>query len=172
MSKFQGMRRISLTVSLSLIITFALLIHADFAGAGGLGKIGPNQGFDTAVLLFSQSYVLSTTQPTAFGIHGVNVFSLGNEGIDATLDIEKRTLQPGTWLLLLWGAGGSVGGGGEANADLKYGLTSATGGIRAKIKVGGLSAFARALLIINLTSPSEENPLEFQLKIETPVNVM
>ena len=137
MSKFQGMRKISLTVSLSLIITFALLIHADFAGAGGLGKIGPNQGFDTAVLLFSQSYVLSTTQPTAFGIHGVNVLSLGNEGIDATLDIEKRTLQPGTWLVLLWGVGGGIGGvGGAGGTDMHFGLTSASGMPKAKVEIG------------------------------------
>jgi hypothetical protein len=172
MSKFQGMRKISLTVSLSLIITCALLIHADFAGAGGLGKIGPNQGFETAILLRSQSYILSTTQATAFGIHGVNILSAFNERLEATLEIDKGSLQPGTWLVLLWGVGGGIGGvGGAGGTDMHFGLTSASGMPKAKVFVGTY-AFGIALVIINLTSPSEENPLQFQLKIETPVAVM
>ena len=172
MSKFQGMRRISLTVSFSLTITFALLIYADFAGAGGLGKIGPNQGFESCVLLPSQSYHLSTTQTTAFGIHGVNILSVLNEGIDAVLEIDRRTIQPGTWVLMLWGVGGGIGGvGGAGGSDVRFGLTSAYGGRKTSIKVGSY-AYGIALVIINLTSPSEENPLEFKIKVETPATVM
>ena len=128
MDKFQGMRIIYLTVGLSLIITFALLIHADFAGAGGLGKIGPNQGFETAILLKAQSYILSTTQSTAFGIHGVNILSAFNERLESTLEIDKGSLQPGTYLVLLWGVGGGIGGvGGSGGTDMHFGLTSASG---------------------------------------------
>ena len=172
MSKFQGMRRISLTVSFSLIIIFALLIYADFAGAGGLGKIGPNQGFESCILLPSQSYHLSTTQSTAFGIHGINILSVLNEGIDSVFEIDRNTMQPGTWVLMLWGVGGGIGGvGGVGGADIQYGLTSAFGGRKTSINVGSY-AYGITLLIINLTSPSGENPLKFKIKVETPATVM
>ena len=103
MSEFQGMRRISLTLILSLIITFALLIHLSCVEAGG---ISPNQGFDSVTVLANQKATVDITQIGPFGMHTVGFLSVGNLDINANFLVGRKQNAQGLWYVILFGPGG------------------------------------------------------------------
>ncbi|MCK5185743.1 MAG: hypothetical protein KAR43_01340, partial [Deltaproteobacteria bacterium] len=72
MNKFQGLQRITQLVSFSLITTFVLLMHVDFARGEGLG-IGPNQAPDVVTLFAGQGADFDTTTTSQTGVHSVRV---------------------------------------------------------------------------------------------------
>jgi len=163
MGKFQGVRGISLTVSFSLIITFALLIHADFAGAGGVGRIGPNQGFDTTTLLAKQGFEFDLTQSTAFGTHGISVLSLENKELKTTLVPKPPSYgTPGYWMLMVFSYESK-----SIHTDFAFGLTSNEASYPAIVDLNPGIGVAIAVGIVSLSSPSAEDPFQFVISLET-----
>lgn len=163
MGKFQGVRRISLIVSFFLIITFALLIHADFAGAGGLGRIGPNQDFETITLLAKQEHQLDTTQSTAFGIHGIRVVSFKNKELIASLVPKTPSYgTPGFWILMAFSYESN-----SIHSDYAFGLTSNETNYPAIVNLDPGLGLAIAAGIVYLSSPSAEDPFQFIIEVKT-----
>ena len=129
MGKFQGVRRISLSVCF-LIITFALSIHMNCAEAGG---IGPNQGFDSVTVLANQKATVDITQIGPFGMHTVGFLSVGNLDINVNFEVGKRQNAEGLWYLILFGPGGH-----DASTRSLYattGLVSVDKGKSAKVNI-------------------------------------
>jgi hypothetical protein len=163
MGKVQGVRGISLTVSFSLIITFALLIHADFAGAGGLGRIGPNQGFDTTTLLPKAQFQFDLTQSTAFGTHPISVVSLKNKELKTTLTPKPPSYgTPGWWILMTFSYDSN-----SFHSDFAFGLTSNEGGYPTVVDLNPGIGVAITFGIVSLASPPAEDPFQFTIALES-----
>jgi hypothetical protein len=163
MGKFQGVRRISLTVSFSLIITFALLIHADFAGAGGLGRIGPNQGFDTTTLLPKAVFQFDLTQSTAFGTHGIRVVSLKNKELKTTLVPKPSSFgTPGWWILMTFSYESN-----SFHSDFAFGLTSNEASYPTVVDLAPGIGVAISIGIVSLAAPPAEDPFQFTIALES-----
>ena len=103
MNKFKRAKMKFLLVS-SLIAASTLLMHVDFARAGGQGGIDPNQAMETVTLLSGQNFTFSTTQTTQFGSHSVRVVSMLNRQLTATI-IPQSTEASGIWWIILIGTG-------------------------------------------------------------------
>ena len=163
MGKVQGVRGISLTVSFSLIITFALLIHADFAGAGGVGRIGPNQGFDTTTLLAKQGFEFDLTQSTAFGTHGIRVLSLKNKELKTTLTPKPPSHgTPGWWILMTFSYDSN-----SFHSDYAFGLTSNESSYPTVVELNPGIGVTISIGIVSLVSPSAEDPFQFTIALES-----
>ncbi len=163
MGKVQGVRRISLTVSFSLIITFALLIHADFAGAGGLERIGPNQGFDTTTLLPKATFEFDLTQSTAFGTHGIRVLSLKNKELKTTLSPKPSSYgTPGWWILMTFSYESN-----SFHSDFSFGLTSNESSYPTVVELNPGIGVTISIGIVSLVSPSAEDPFQFTIALES-----
>ncbi len=159
MGKFQGVRKISLAVSFFLIITFFLLININFAGAGGLGSIGANQGFDSVVLFKDQSRTFTTTQSTPSGASNIFFLSIGNEVVSGELRNITSTATGVWWVssIATWGAGTSW-------FDLKFGLIPFSG-LLAQVTAGPMSP-GIVLGGLYITSPvSAEEPVSYSIKV-------
>jgi len=163
MGKFQGVRGISLTVIFSLIITFALLIHADFAGAGGLGRIGPNQGIDTTTLLPKATFEFDLTQSTAFGTHPIRVVSLKNKELKTTLSPKPPSYgTPGWWILMTFSYESN-----SFHSDYAFGLTSNELGYPTVVDLAPAIGVTISIGIVSLVSPSAEDPFQFTIALES-----
>ncbi|MBW2184662.1 MAG: hypothetical protein JRF49_12475 [Deltaproteobacteria bacterium] len=175
MNKFQGVQRITQLVSFSLITTFVLLMHVNFARGEGLG-IGPNQeGFDQVTLFASQGADFDTTTTSPFSSHSVMVVSYFNRILKASL--EPRT-EGGTgfWWIMVFGTGGD-------SFVRKYSETPRVfqftyGAIWPNLKytkksdawcdIDPVSALALAIGGVYLSSPvSAEEPFAYRVKIAT-----
>ena len=161
MGKFQGVRKISLAVSFFLIITFVLLININFAGAGGLGSIGANQGFDSVVLFKDQSRTFTTTQSTPSGASNIVFLSIGNEVVSGELRNITSTAT-GVW----WVNVAALGGAGAVGSwsDFKFGLIPFSG-LLAQVTAGPMSP-GIVLGGLYITSPvSAEEPVSYSIKV-------
>jgi hypothetical protein len=159
MGKSQGVRKISLAVSFFLIITFALLININFAGAGGLGSIGANQGFDSVVLFKDQSRTFTTTQTTPYGTQNIFFLSLGNEVISGELRNITSTATGVWWVssIATWGAGTSW-------FDLKFGIIPFSG-LLSQVTAGEMS-YGMVSGGLFITSPvSAGEPVSYSIKV-------
>ena len=160
MGKFQGVRKISLAVSFFLIITFALLININFAGAGGLGSIGANQGMDRVVLFKDQTRSYTTSQIIPYGTRNIFFISIGNTALAAELrDITDTAT--GFW----WVSAIAAGGAGESFFDLRFGVIPHEGK-QPQITLGQISpGIVSGGLYI--TSPvSAEEPVDYTIKVK------
>jgi hypothetical protein len=159
MGKFQGVRKISLAVSFFLIITFVFLININFAGAGGLGSIGGNQGLDSVVLFKDQSRTFTTTQTTPYGIKNIFFLSIGNEVISGELRNVTSTAT-GTW----WVSSMASWGAGSQWFDLKFGLIPFSG-LLSQVTAGQIS-YGMVSGGLFITSPvSAEEPVSYSIKV-------
>jgi hypothetical protein len=155
MSKYQGVKRIFLSVSFSLIIAFGLLIQVNCAEAGG---IGPNQGFDSVVVLGDQSKSITTTQAAPFGTHGVFFLSIDNVSVDATIRFTTATAT-GLWTLTTITLGSMI------PIDMVWGLIPLSG----KKTRNDVPAIGVGLTIGNvyLTSPVDAaNPVQYSINVQ------
>ena len=178
MNKFQGLQRITQLVSFSLITTFVLLMHVNFARGEGLG-IGPNQeGYDQVSFLAGQGADFDTTTTSPFSSHSVRVVTHFNRILKASL--EPRT-EGGTgfWWIMVFGTGGT-------SFYRKYSATPrqfdfAYGAIWPDLKYAKKAdawcdidpVFSLALAIggVYLSSPvSADEPFAFRVKIDTTAN--
>ena len=175
MNKFQGVQRITQLVSFSLITTFVLLMHVNFARGEGLG-IGPNQeGYDQVTLFASQGADFDTTTTSPSGSHSVRVVSYFNR-------ILKATLQPrsddgtGLWWIMVFGTGGEDFTRKYSEAPRSFDF--AYGAIWPDLKFTKKSdawcdidpVFSLALAIggVYLSSPvSADEPFAYRIKIDT-----
>jgi len=159
MSKIQRAKRVSLFMSLSLIITFLLLIHVNFARAKEVGGIDPDFGFDIATLLPGQYIEISTSQTIAFDAYGVGVISVFNNTLTATLTV-STTGASGLWWITMMGTGG------KNWFDFGYGLIGAKSGLTAEIDVSPGISFGIATGGTIVTSEvSSEDPFKYKIKV-------
>ncbi len=148
MRKFKGVKRTSLFVSLSLIITFAFLINADLTRA---------QTFDTMFLLQGQgaSSGTSSTQPASF--HTIWVTDIGNSTLSAT--ISGPSSGSGIAWVMIFGTGGRNWG------DLAFGPVP-NSGIKVLIDIGGDLSFAVVIGGVILSSEvSAESPARYSFSV-------
>ena len=155
MSKFQGVKRICLSVSFSLIIAFGLLIHVNCAEAG---DIGPNQGFDSVVVLGGGFQSITTTQAAPFGTHGVFILSIDNVSIESRISFTTTTAT-GFWTVTTITLGSMI------PIDMVWGLIPLSG----KRTRNDIPAIGVGLTIGNviLTSPVDAaNPVQYRINVE------
>jgi hypothetical protein len=175
MNKFQGVQRITQLVSFSLITTFVLLMHVNFARGEGLG-IGPNQeGFDQVTLFASQGADFDTTTASPSGSHSVRVVSYFNRILKASL--EPRTDGgTGLWWIMVFGTGGTsfVRKSSETPRQFDFAFGLILPGLKFTKKadawcdINPVSAFALAIGGVYLTSPvSVDEPFAYRIKIDT-----
>jgi len=148
MRKFKGVKRTSLFVSLSLIITFAFLINADLTRA---------QTFDTMLLLQGQgaSSGTSSTQPASF--HTIWITDVGNVTLSAT--ISGPSSGSGIAWVMIFGTGGKNWG------DIAFGPVP-NSGIKALIDIGGGVSFATVIGGVILSSEvSAEAPARYSFSV-------
>jgi hypothetical protein len=148
MRKFNGVKRTSLFVSLSLIITFAFLINTNLARA---------QTFDTMFLLQGQgaSSGTSSTQPASF--HTIWVTDLGNVTLSAT--ISGPSSGSGIAWVMIFGTGGKNWG------DIAFGPVP-NSGIKALIDIGSGLSFATVIGGVILSSEvSAEAPARYSFSV-------
>ena len=161
MSKFQGLGRVSSLVIFS-IITFVLLIHVNFAAAGG---IGPNQGFDTVTVLAGQKATVDVTQIGPFSMHTVVFFSVGNKIVKGVFKFSSNQNALGLWYLILFGPGGHDAS--TRSLDATSGLLASESGAKAAVNVDNWClgfATGGALLF---SPASAANPFKYSLIIES-----
>jgi len=154
MSKFQGVKRIFLSVSFSLIIAFGLLIQVNCAEAGG---IGPNQGFDSVLVMGDQTQTITTTQAAPFGTHGVFILSIDNVSVESKLTFTTTTAR-GIWTLTTITLGSMI------PIDVTWGLVPLSGKMtRNDVPPVGVGISIGTVI---LTSPvSAANPVQCRIKI-------
>ena len=155
MSEYQGVKRIFLSVSFSLIIAFGLLNHVNCAEAG---DIGPNQGFDTVVLLGDQSKSITTTQAAPFGTHGVFFLSIDNVSVECRISFTTATAT-GFWTVTTITLGSMI------PLDMVWGLIPLSG----KMTRNDVPPLGVGLTIGNviLTSPVDAaNPVQYRINVE------
>jgi len=148
MRKFNGVKRTSLFVSLSLIIAFAFLINADLTRA---------QTFDTMFLLEGQgaSSGTSSTQPASF--HTIWVTSIANSTLSATISGPSNA--SGIAWVMIFGTGGANWG------DIAFGPVP-NSGIRVLIDIGKELSFATVIGGVILTTPVDaESPARYSFSI-------
>lgn len=161
MGKFQGAKRIFLSVSFSLIIAFGLLIHVSCAEAGG---IGPNQGIDLITLLAGQKAEIAVTQSRPFGIHCVGILSLGSKRLKSQFLIGPGQNATGLWLMILSAPGGEHD---YIPYDPTFGLLSADEGQSSSLKIERRD-FCFVIQSVLIFSPvSSANPLKYTIIIST-----
>ena len=154
----KGFQKTSLFVSLSLIITFTLLLYVNSARAEDTASINPNLGLDFVILLEGQSATIGTSQEVPFDLHTVGVISIGN----STLSAEIQSLPSDTSGLACLGL---VSTGAKAMGDFAFGLIPNNGisvstGIDDAISYGLVTS---TLLLFSEASP--ETPVKYGLKI-------
>lgn len=159
MSKIQRAKRASLSMILSLIITFLLLIHVNFAKAEEASSIKPNLGFDFSVLSPGQSITFNATQSMAVDVHNVGVISLYNKSLTATLTTTTKGAT-GFWWITMMGIGG------KNWFDLGYGLIGPTGGLTATIDIGKGVSFGLASGGAIITSIGDSGyPFKYSIRV-------
>ena len=155
MGKYPGVRRRFLSVSFSLMITLGLLTCVNSAGAG---SIGPNQGFDLAILLGDQNKEYTTTQTAPFGTH--SVFFIALDGVSVYGEIGDFTpTATGVWTLT------SLITKGRWWIDFQFGLIPWEG---KDTQVDYYSQIGLGVVIAStyVTSPvSPENPFSYSIKV-------
>ena len=165
MSKFQRAKRTSLFVSLSLIITFALLLHVNVARAEDVEGISPNLGFDVVTLLGGQNASFSTSQTTPFDMYSVGVLSFFNR----TLKAEFTSItagESGLWWITIMGTGG-----GGIWFDYSYGLIFPKGYPGAEIVIGTEVSIGIATGgLILFSDVSAEDPVNYTIKVTGAAN--
>jgi len=148
MRKFKGVKRTSLFVSLSLIITFAFLVNADLTRA---------QTFDSMLLLEGQSASSGTSSVQPASFHTILITSIGNRVLSATISGPSSGF--GIAWIMLYGTGG------KNYFDYNYGPVS-NSGIKAIIDIGKDVSFGVIIGGIILTSPvSAEAPARYSFSI-------
>jgi len=160
MGKFQGVRRISLSVCF-LIITFALSIHMNCAEAGG---IGPNQGFDSVTVLANQKATVDITQIGPFGMHTVGFLSVGNLDINVNFEVGKRQNAEGLWYVILIGPGGHDAS--TRSLDAVWGLVSMERGNKATVNTDNWCLGFTTGGALLFSPVSAANPFKYSLIIK------
>ena len=161
MSKFQGVKRIFLFVSFSLIITFGLLIHVSCAEAGG---IGPNQGTDIVTLLAGQKAVIDVTQSGPFGMHFVGILSLGSKKLKSSFLLGAGQSATGLWLMTLTAHGGVHD---YLPFDASFGLLSADEGESSSFNIERQDFLIVTQSVLVFSPVSSANPLKYTITIST-----
>ena len=159
MRKFKGVKRTSLFVSLSLIITFAFIINVNPAGAEDIGAINPSQTFDTMLLLTGQNATSATssTQPASF--HTIWVTSIGNSTLSAEITVSGPSEASGLAWVMLFGTGGANWG------NIFFGPVP-NKGIKTKIDIAKDLSFAIVMGGVLLTTPVDtDDPAKYSIKV-------
>lgn len=158
MKELQKMKRASLIMHRSSMITLLLLFYAAPAIANDFRVITPNQNFEFVTLLSGNAINISNTQVIPFEVHSVFVTSIGNKALSANLQ-NFTGAGSGLWFIYLFGTGGKTW------ADFSMGVIPATGPA-AVIDIGSGLGFALATVSLFVTSPvAVDNPLGFTLRI-------
>lgn len=150
MRKSNGVRKTSLFVSLSLIITLAFLINTNLARA---------QTFDSMLLLQGQTASSGATSPNPASFHTIWITDIGNTTLSATISVSRPSGATGlAWVMIL-------GTGGRNWGDIAFGPVP-NSGIKALIDIGGNVSFAIAMGGVVLSSPvSSESPAGYSISI-------
>ena len=150
MHKFKGVKKTSLIVSLSLIITLAFLIDTNLARA---------QTFDSMLLLQGQTASSGATSPNPTSIHTIWVTDIGNKTLSATISVTKPSGATGlAWVMIL-------GTGGKNWGDIAFGPVP-NSGIKALIDIGGNISFAIVYGGVVLSSPvTAESPAGYSISV-------
>lgn len=152
-------KRTSLLVSLSLIITFAFLINANFARAEEMEGILPSQGIDIVTLWAGQNQTVKTSQVISSGIKSIGVISIGNKSLKAELTMTTKEVT-GFWWILLIGTSTTNG------IDFGYGLTYPSSGLSANVILDLYFGLGLAIGGVNATSSvSVAEPIKYSIKI-------
>ena len=158
MKELKKIKRVSLTMNRSSMITLLLLFYAAPAIANDSRVINPNQTFEYVTLLSGNAINISNTQVIPFEVHNVFLTSIGNKALSANLQ-NFTGGGSGLWFIYLFGTGGKTW------ADFSVGVIPATGPA-AIIDIGGNLSFALATVSLFVTSPVDgDNPLGFTLRI-------
>jgi len=166
MRKNQRSRKTLLSMSLSLIITFALLIHVNFAKAEEVGAIGPKLGIDFTTLIAGQSATIGVTQTLPFDFQIIGIVSLYNKALTASIsgDMTGPDGISGLWFISLTGTGGKYG------TDIAIGSAPYGSGQQAIIDVDTFLSFglviAGSVLITSGSDVIAETPVTYKIKIQ------
>lgn len=178
MNKLQGLKRTTQLVSFSLITTFVLLMHVNFARGEGLG-IGPNQGYDQVTLFAGQDAQFETTTASQSGSHSVRVVSYFNRILKASIEplkAEETGDGTGVWWVMVFGTGGDhfVRKYSDAPRWFDYAIGVIWPGMKytkhadAWCDIDPVFSLALAIGGVYLTSPvSVEEPFSYKIKIDT-----
>jgi hypothetical protein len=156
MRMFKKVRRNSLSMSLVLIITFALLISLNPARAEDIDQdftIGP---VSFVPLLIGQSATIRLTAAGAFGFHTVIVASYGNS--TSKIAIGGMTDGFGFWTTSL------IGTGGRNWFDITTGFWPYTG-LGAQVDVNENISFSIGTATYFINDPGAGFPLAYTLKV-------
>ena len=157
MRMFEKVKRNSLFMSLSLIITFALLISLSPAGAENIEDAAVTVGPVSFVpLLMGQTADIDLTASAAFGFHTVIAVSYGNP----TLSFKISGMRDGWgfWTTTLLGTGGRTW------FDITTGFWPNSGG-GAKIDVNSNISFAVGTMTYFLSDPGAGYPIGYKLTV-------
>ena len=158
MKELQKMKRVSLIMNRSSIITLLILFYAAPAVANDSRVITPNQNFEYVTLLSGNAINITNTQVIPFEVHSVFVTSIGNNALSANIQNFSGG-GSGLWFIYLLGTGGKTW------ADFSVGVIPATGPA-AVIDIGSNLSFAIATVSLFVTSPVDsDSPLGFTLRL-------
>ena len=167
MRKIQRARKTFLSMSLSLIITFALLIHVNYAKAEEVGAISPNQlGIDSVILIGGQSATITVSQPLPFDLQIIGIVSIYNKVLTASFssDMTGPDGIGGLWFISLWGTGGKYG------IDFAIGAAPLAGGMSADVDVDPFLSFGLVIAGTTLISPPADviaaDPATYKIRIQ------
>jgi len=161
--ELQRVKRSFLLISLTLIITFTLIINVTFTRAEEIAGINPDLGFGYAVLLGGESVTLSTTTSAPFDVYIAGVVSIGSPTISATVTGITSTARGWWWVVL-------TGNAPENWYDFSFGFSfgvapdpgkSTTININSILCIG----FVMGGLILDPTTVSAESPVNYSIKI-------
>ena len=148
-------KRAMLMTTLSFIFTITLCMQGNYAQAQELVETPP---FAIAVVVAGQSIgSISSTAATPFDLTNVGIFSIGNQGLTASLEVTSG--QIGSWWIAL------VGIGQQTSVDFSWGVAPLLGQ-PAQILVDYPIGFALATGgVFALDDVSEEEPLTYNINI-------
>jgi len=161
--ELQRVKRSFLLISLTLIITFTLIINVTFTRAEEIAGINPDLGFGYAVLLGGESVTLSTTTSAPFDVYIAGVVSIGSPTISATVTGITSTARGWWWVVL---TGNAPGNWYDFSFGVSFGVApnlgkSTTIDINSILCIG----FVMGGLILDPTTVSAESPVNYSIKI-------
>ena len=181
MGKIKRVRKTFLSMSLSLIITFALLIHVNFAKAEEVGGISPNQmeEINCFCVVGGQTASKTFTISTPFDFQRIYYISYFNRVLEASLASDMKgpfeECQPPTISLPLpitccgqWGIT-LLGTGGTYPLSFAIGCAPWESGMKAQIDVNPIFSIGLILVYVNLPNVpvSAEDPVTYTIELSS-----
>jgi hypothetical protein len=153
---FKKVRRNSLFMSLVLIVTFALLISLNPAGAEDIDQDFTFGPVSFVPLLKGQNYTINVTAAGTFGFHTVIVASYGNSTSKITIGGMRDGF--GFWTTSI------IGTGGRNWFDITTGFWPYSGN-GAQVDVNDNISFAIGTATYFINDPGAGFPLAYTLKV-------